>query len=105
MGDLEAKRYEKYQKEAICEVCGLIIDDEEAEAMKTGRGWHTNGKQHIGYTLIRAKLRSLEKEDDSDRKNHVRTKTPSPRRAKEREEKKEEVQKPKEDGNRRRSRS
>lgn len=76
--DLEQKRYEKYKKEEICEICGLIIDAEEQEAMKTGRGWHINGKQHIGYNLIREKLKELELESSEDKKNGVRSPTPSP---------------------------
>merc|ERR1712185_681846 len=67
-----------YQKEAICEICGLIIDDEEKEAMKTGRGWHSNGKQHTGYTLIREKLKELESQSAEDRKNGLRSPSPSP---------------------------
>lgn len=76
--DLETKRYEKYSKDSICDVCGLIIDSQEVEDMKTGRGWHINGKQHIGYTLIREKLKELEEESARDRANGLRTPTPSP---------------------------
>jgi len=79
--DLTLKRYEKYRKENICEICGLIIDAEEAEAMKTGRGWHSNGRQHIGYSKIREKLRELDQEDINDRANGVTSPSPSPIRA------------------------
>merc|ERR1712187_480626 len=76
--DLEQKRYEKYRKEDICEICGLIIDAEEAEAMKTGRGWHSNGKQHIGYNLIRQKLKELDEDSARDKAKGLRSPTPSP---------------------------
>lgn len=76
--DLEQKRYEKYRKEDICDICGLIIDSEEREAMKTGRGWHSNGKQHIGYGLIRDKLKEIELAQAEDRKNGTRSPSPDP---------------------------
>jgi len=76
--DLEQRRFEKYKKDNICEVCGLIIDGEEVEAMKTGRGWHSNGKQHIGYKLVRDKLKEIEGDQARDRGNGVPTPSPSP---------------------------
>jgi hypothetical protein len=82
--DLESKRYEKYSKDSICEICGLIIDSQEQEDMKTGRGWHINGKQHIGYTLIRKKIKELEEDSARDRAAGLRTPTPSPEPEKER---------------------
>lgn len=76
--DLGQKRFEKYKKEEICEICGLIIDAQEAEDMKTGRGWHSNGKQHLGYKMIRERLKELERELVKDRKKGLRTPSPSP---------------------------
>mmetsp|Transcript_44337 Transcript_44337/g.104975 ORF Transcript_44337/g.104975 Transcript_44337/m.104975 type:complete len:475 (-) Transcript_44337:117-1541(-) len=76
--DVEAKRYEKYKKENICHVCGLIIDAQEVEDMKDGRGWHTHGKQHIGYGLIRSKIKEIEEAQAEDKKNGVASPSPSP---------------------------
>lgn len=76
--DLGHKRFEKYKKEEICEICGLIIDAQEAEDMKTGRGWHSNGKQHLGFKMIRERLKELEREAAKDRKKGIRTPSPSP---------------------------
>jgi len=76
--DLEQKRFEKYKKENICEICGLIIDAQEAEDMKTGRGWHSNGKQHMGYKVIRETVEKFEADRAQDRKDGIRTPSPSP---------------------------
>lgn len=76
--DFELKRFEKYKKDNICDICGLIVDGEEIEAMKTGRGWHSNGRQHIGYNAIREKLKELDRELDEDKRNGVPSPTPSP---------------------------
>eukprot|EP00928_Gymnodinium_smaydae_P009463 TRINITY_DN1354_c2_g1_i1.p1 TRINITY_DN1354_c2_g1~~TRINITY_DN1354_c2_g1_i1.p1 ORF type:complete len:454 (-),score=102.12 TRINITY_DN1354_c2_g1_i1:172-1533(-) len=76
--DFEQKRFEKYKKDNICDICGLIVDGEEIEAMKDGRGWHTNGRQHLGYKAIREKLKELEAEQDEDRRNNVPSPSPSP---------------------------
>lgn len=65
--DLEAHRYEKYRKEEICQICGVIVDTEEAAAMETGRGWHENGKQHLGYKIIRDHLKVLDESDKKDK--------------------------------------
>lgn len=65
--DLEAHRYEKYRKEEICQICGVIVDTEEAAAMETGRGWHENGKQHLGYKIIRDHLKVLDEKDKQDK--------------------------------------
>lgn len=81
IAELESKRYEKYKKENICAVCGLIIDDEEAEAMKTGRGWHSNGKQHIGYAVIRVKLKEIDDAIAKDRRDGIASPSPSPVKA------------------------
>lgn len=78
MEDVEYKRFEKYKKENICDICGLIIDDKEAEDMKTGRGWHSNGKQHIGYAIIREKLAELDLEIRKDERNGVKSVSASP---------------------------
>jgi len=72
------KAFERYKKDNICEVCGLIVDAEEIEAMKSGRGWHINGKQHLGFQAIREKLKELEDEHAKDKRNGIPSPTPSP---------------------------
>lgn len=79
--DLENRSFEKYKKDHICHICGLIIDGEEAEAMKTGRGWHINGKQHLGYSAIREKLKEFDEQESQDRKDGVKSASPSPVKA------------------------
>jgi len=86
MGDSEEikKRIEDAEAKSVeftrqsCEICGLIIDAQEAEDMLTARGWHSNGKQHVGYQMIRSKMVEIEREQAQDKKNGVRTPSPSP---------------------------
>eukprot|EP00927_Polykrikos_kofoidii_P068422 TRINITY_DN63798_c0_g1_i1.p1 TRINITY_DN63798_c0_g1~~TRINITY_DN63798_c0_g1_i1.p1 ORF type:complete len:349 (+),score=68.93 TRINITY_DN63798_c0_g1_i1:74-1048(+) len=62
--DIALPRYEKYRKELICEVCGVIVDSEEATNIKLGKSsWHENGRQHLGFKVIREQLELLDKED------------------------------------------
>lgn len=80
--DLELKSADKYEKEHVCDVCGQIVSAEEAkDILKYGRGWHTDGKQHIGFKIIRDKLKELDDERALDKRNGIRTPSPSPVKA------------------------
>lgn len=77
--DIESRKLEKGKKPIVCEICGLMVSAEEAEDIKKyGRGWHTDGKQHLGFIVIREKLAELEKQRAEDKKNGLRTPSPSP---------------------------
>merc|ERR1712194_260476 len=75
---MEYKPFEGKTKDVVCPICGLIADEEELELMKQGGGHHTNGKQHQGYILIRKTLKELDAQQEKDRKNGLRTPSPSP---------------------------
>eukprot|EP00928_Gymnodinium_smaydae_P088235 TRINITY_DN72342_c0_g1_i1.p1 TRINITY_DN72342_c0_g1~~TRINITY_DN72342_c0_g1_i1.p1 ORF type:complete len:455 (-),score=81.50 TRINITY_DN72342_c0_g1_i1:266-1630(-) len=80
--DIETKGAEKPRKGTICEVCGLMVSAEEMDDIqKFGRGWHTDGRQHIGFGIIREKIKELEKEEAEDVRNGVRSASPSPVKA------------------------
>mmetsp|Transcript_51666 Transcript_51666/g.82046 ORF Transcript_51666/g.82046 Transcript_51666/m.82046 type:complete len:486 (-) Transcript_51666:215-1672(-) len=108
--DLQAKRaMNSITKENVCDVCGLMVSAEESEDIrKYGRGWHTDGKQHLGFLKVREKMKELEEAHALDRKNGIRTPTPSPVRAPPRNEKRKRSRSlpdRKRDANRRTSRS
>lgn len=69
MGKQERDRFAWEKK--ICEVCGVIVDVEEIESIKTGRGWHEKGKQHMGYKEIRTRLKEIEEQDALEREGKV----------------------------------
>lgn len=78
--DLDAKKLDRSKRpEVVCDVCGLMVSGAEYEDIKRqGRGWHTDGKQHLGFLAIRAKLSALEREAAEDRRNGLRTPSASP---------------------------
>jgi len=77
--ELEVISIDKQKKESICDICGQRVSaDEAAEILRTGRGTHTDGKQHLGFISIRAKLVELEDLEAQDKKDGVRTPSPSP---------------------------
>mmetsp|Transcript_15519 Transcript_15519/g.42693 ORF Transcript_15519/g.42693 Transcript_15519/m.42693 type:complete len:461 (-) Transcript_15519:99-1481(-) len=65
--ELSRTWFEKYRKELICDVCGVIVDSEEAASIKRGgSSWHENGRQHLGFKAIREHLRFLDKEESEE---------------------------------------
>mmetsp|Transcript_48659 Transcript_48659/g.136012 ORF Transcript_48659/g.136012 Transcript_48659/m.136012 type:complete len:510 (-) Transcript_48659:256-1785(-) len=77
--DFDTKKSDKKKEGTICEVCGLMVSAEEAEEIALrGRGWHTDGKQHLGVIEIREKLKELEEQQARERRNGLRTPSPSP---------------------------
>merc|ERR1712217_501083 len=75
---VDLKYAENRPKDLVCPICGLIADEQELELMKVGRGHHTNGKQHQGYLLIRSTMKELEEQSARDKKEGLRSPSPSP---------------------------
>merc|ERR1712048_585652 len=62
--ELSLPYYEKYKKDLICEICGVIVDEAEAASAKVGKSsWHENGRQHLGFKAIRERLVTFEREE------------------------------------------
>eukprot|EP00929_Paragymnodinium_shiwhaense_P010100 TRINITY_DN114594_c0_g1_i1.p1 TRINITY_DN114594_c0_g1~~TRINITY_DN114594_c0_g1_i1.p1 ORF type:complete len:377 (-),score=158.26 TRINITY_DN114594_c0_g1_i1:110-1240(-) len=65
--ELAQPRHEKYKKELICEVCGVIVDSEEAAAIAQGKSsWHEKGRQHTGFKTIREWIEKLKEEEEKE---------------------------------------
>lgn len=65
--ELSQPRHEKYKKELICEVCGVIVDSEEAAAVASGKSsWHEKGRQHTGFKAVRETIEKLQEEEAKD---------------------------------------
>lgn len=80
LDDLETKKADKNKKqEVVCDVCGLMVSGAEYEDIKRlGRGWHTDGKQHIGFMQIREKLKEMEDQIAEDKRKGLSDPSPSP---------------------------
>merc|ERR1712014_292236 len=82
--------YEKYKKDLICEVCGVIVDEAEAASAKAGKSsWHENGRQHLGFKAIRERLVTLEKEEATAKPSRSRSRDRARKRSPEKEKEKE----------------
>merc|ERR1712048_95522 len=76
MDELSLPYYEKYKKDLICEICGVIVDEAEAASAKVGKSsWHENGRQHMGFQAIREKIVALEKEEATAKGSRSRSKS------------------------------
>merc|ERR1712048_637986 len=89
--ELQVGYYEKYKKDLICEICGVIVDEAEAASAKVGKSsWHENGRQHLGFKAIRERLVELEKEDaEADKASRSRSRDRGRKRSSEKEKSKE----------------
>merc|ERR1711877_104517 len=85
--ELSLPFYEKYKKDLICDICGVIVDEAEAASAKVGKSsWHENGRQHLGFKAIRERLVEFEKEEaERDKASRSRSRDRARKRSSEKE--------------------
>merc|ERR1712048_987625 len=88
--ELSLPYYEKYKKDLICEICGVIVDEAEAASAKVGKSsWHENGRQHLGFKAIRERLVTFEREEATSKGSRSRSRDRARKRSPEKEKEKE----------------